>query len=113
MFSNMGKGCVPKIIDEAETVPAATTIAEKSCEGAPVVLQLSSASSWAEVATSIAGVAVTILALFAAAGAIIGFQELKNIVRGVAREVAGEEAKKVSEKYHEEQKKKTTEEELK
>ena len=104
MFSNMGKGCVPKIIDEAETVPAATTIAEKSCEGAPVVLQLSSASSWAEVATSIAGVAVTMLAVFVAVVAIIGLRKLENIVR----RVAGEEAAKVSEEYHDEQKKKTT-----
>ena len=107
MFSNMGKGCVPKIIDEAETVPAATTIAEKSCESAPIILQLSSASSWAEVATSIAGVAVTILALFVAVIAIIGLRELKSMVRGMA----GEEAKKVSRKYHE-QKETTTKEEL-
>ena len=99
--------CSPKIITETETVTVATPIAEKSCESAPIILQLSSASSWAEVAASYAGVAVTILALFVAVIAIIGLRELKNIVRGMA----GKEAAKVSRAYYE-QKEKTTKEEL-
>ena len=83
----------PEIMTEAETVTVATPIAAKSYEGAPIILQLSSMSSWAEVA-------VTILAIWVGvAGSVFafwGYDNLKKTVKELAAQVATKTAAKTA-----------------